>query len=106
MVCQNDESLALTMTSMRLPAVGPPLPPPPPFAPAEVARPATTPTTTASSAITATRERENFMRLIGSCLPLSPAPFAGRRRFPARRAGVEVETFRLTVSCKLQEHNH
>src|SRR5690348_8511884 len=62
MVCQNDESLALMITSMRLPAVLPPLPPPELLAPAEVARPATTPTTTASSAITATSDSENFTR--------------------------------------------
>src|SRR5438270_5172874 len=105
MVCQNDESLALTITSMRLPAVGPPLPPPPPFTPADVARPATTPTTTTISPITATRERENFTRLIGSCLPLSPA-CAGLPVRRVRRVGVEVETFRLTLDCTLQEHNH
>src|SRR6185437_12880423 len=62
MVCQNDESLALMITSIRLPAVLPPLPPLEPLAPAEVARPATTPTTTASSAIAATSDSENFTR--------------------------------------------
>jgi hypothetical protein len=58
-VCQNDESLALMMTSTRLPAAAPPSPPPPLLPVPPVARPATTPTTAAMRAITATREAEN-----------------------------------------------
>ena len=82
MVCQNDESLALTITSIRRPAVGPPLPPPDRWAPAEVARPATTPTTAASSAITATSEIENFTRRIAS-----PSPSTAARRWATGPAG-------------------
>src|SRR6185437_11885215 len=106
MVCQNDESLALMITSIRLPAVLPPLPPPEPLPPAEVARPATTPTTTASRAITATSDSENFTRrMVRPFLRNSKrfeAPYIDRYRFAMRcLRGVINDLDRCaTLRCK------
>src|SRR5215218_11450549 len=81
MVCQNDESDALMMTSTFLPAAAPPLPPPPPPDSPPDARPATTPTTPAISAMTATSDSENFSRVfLSPMLPLSPGPSSPARR--------------------------
>src|SRR4051812_12088606 len=61
MVCQNDESLALMITSTFLPAAAPPAPPPVLDDVPPAARPATTPSTTAISTITATSDSENLI---------------------------------------------
>src|SRR5512133_2909174 len=63
-VCQNDESDALMITSTFLPAAFPPLPPPLELDELPEARPPTTPTTSAISAMTATNDNENFRRTL------------------------------------------
>src|SRR3954468_9810167 len=61
MVCQNDESLALMITSTFLPAAAPPAPPPVLDDVPPAARPATTPSTTAIRTITDTSDNENLI---------------------------------------------
>jgi hypothetical protein len=72
MVCQNDESDALMITSTFLPAALPPAPPPLELDDPPDARPPTTPTTSAMSTMTATSDSENFTRLL--VMSLRPSP--------------------------------
>jgi hypothetical protein len=81
MTCQNEESLALMITSIRLPAEVPPDPPPPTTSPAPVARPARTPRTPATSAIAATSDREKTVRF----LAISPGVYSSGPALIAKR---------------------
>ena len=72
MVCQNDESDALMITSTFLPAALPPAPPPLELDDDPDARPPTTPTTSAMSTMTATSDSENFTRPL--VISLRPSP--------------------------------
>src|SRR4051794_4389206 len=72
------------ITSTFLPAVVPPWPPPLLLLDSPEVRPATTPTTPAMSAITATRDSENFTRALLSPMLSPPSSLARAHRLRER----------------------